>query len=78
MLKCASNLVHFICISVTIHCKMKLDLHKTIEVSTNRGKKYIELYVGDVTELPVHEKVDIVFVSAFPGLFELKLLLEKK
>ena len=52
---------------------MNLFLQKSITVSTNRGEKYIELHVGDITELPVCEKVDFLLVSAFKGLLNINM-----
>ncbi|XP_064629100.1 uncharacterized protein LOC135488421 isoform X2 [Lineus longissimus] len=39
----------------------------TIEVPTPNGHYKIQLLVGDITALPLQDKVDIIMVSAFPG-----------
>lgn len=46
---------------------MGLKVHNRIFVLTHEGEREIQLCVGDITHLPVEEKVDIIIVSSFPG-----------
>ena len=39
----------------------------TLLISGSDGVHEIQLCFGDITELPVKDKVDVVMVSAFPG-----------
>ena len=45
-----------------------LQVHSTIKLQTQDGLREIQLCFGDITKLPVEEKVDVIMVSAFPGL----------
>ncbi|XP_061166247.1 uncharacterized protein LOC133175136 [Saccostrea echinata] len=47
--------------------KQAITTQDSITVETSFGEHVIELCYGDITELPVEEKVDIVMVSAFIG-----------
>ncbi|XP_061168895.1 uncharacterized protein LOC133178163 [Saccostrea echinata] len=47
--------------------KPAITTQDSITVETSFGEHVIELCYGDITELPVEEKVDIVMVSAFIG-----------
>ena len=47
---------------------MPLILEETISVSTRLGTSLVQLYLGDITDLDMEDKVDIVFTSAFPGM----------
>jgi hypothetical protein len=44
-----------------------ITVQDTITVETSFGKHDIELCYGDITALPMEEKVDIIMVSAFIG-----------
>ena len=46
-----------------------LALIDTMCINTNNGTRFIELYLGDITDLSLEDKVDIIMVSSFPGLF---------
>ena len=46
---------------------MALVLKKKICLTTPQGVSEVQLLFGDITQLPVDEKVDAIFVSAFPG-----------
>ena len=46
---------------------MALVLKEKICLTTPQGVSEVQLLFGDITQLPVEEKVDTVFVSAFPG-----------
>ena len=39
----------------------------SVTVDTSFGSHVVELCYGDITQLPVEEKVDIIMVSAFLG-----------
>ncbi|XP_062583061.1 uncharacterized protein LOC134244823 [Saccostrea cucullata] len=45
--------------------KQAISIQDSITVETTFGEHVIELCYGDITELPVEEKMDIVMVSAF-------------
>ncbi|KAK3093652.1 hypothetical protein FSP39_018503 [Pinctada imbricata] len=45
----------------------KLETYDTIKLITELGEAEIQLCFGDITTLPVEEKMDILMVSAFPG-----------
>lgn len=42
-------------------------IQNSISVVTSFGEHVVELCYGDITKLPVEEKMDIVMVSAFIG-----------
>lgn len=42
-------------------------LQDSISVVTSFGEHVVELCYGDITKLPVEEKMDIIMVSAFIG-----------
>ena len=42
----------------------------SITVDTSFGSHVVELCYGDITQLPVEEKMDIIMVSAFIGRSE--------
>ena len=46
---------------------MALQTASRMYVMTSSGEKEIQLCVGDITALPVEEKVDVIMVSSFPG-----------
>ena len=46
---------------------MALVLKERICLTTPQGASEVQLLFGDITQLPVEEKVDAIFVSAFPG-----------
>ena len=48
---------------------MALVLKEKICLTTPQGVSEVQLLFGDVTLLPMTDKVDILFVSAFPGEF---------
>lgn len=48
-------------------CRMGLLLKDKIELSTPLGSQEIQLLIGDITKLPLEEKVDFIFISAFYG-----------
>ena len=48
---------------------MGLVMKEKICLMTPVGVSEVQLFFGDITQLPVKEKVDIIFVSAFPGEF---------
>ena len=50
---------------------MGLDVHDRIYVLTPEGEREIQLCVGDITHLPVEEKVDIILVSSFPSMIHI-------
>lgn len=47
--------------------EMSLITESRLYVWTPGGEREIQLCVGDITALPVEDKVDIVMVSAFPS-----------
>lgn len=47
--------------------RLTLDPEHVIELWTRNGSHKIELWSGDITLLPLDQKVDIIMVSAFPG-----------
>ena len=46
---------------------MSLIVENRIYVPTYNGEKEIQLCLGDITMLPVEDKVDVILVSALPG-----------
>lgn len=44
-----------------------ITIQETITVETSFGEHVIELCYGDITALPMEEKVDIIMVSVFLG-----------
>ncbi|KAK7480324.1 hypothetical protein BaRGS_00028371 [Batillaria attramentaria] len=46
---------------------MGLVLKEKILLKTPQGMSEIQLLFGDITQLPIEEKVDYIFTSAFPG-----------
>ncbi|XP_012942474.1 uncharacterized protein LOC101852264 [Aplysia californica] len=44
-----------------------LVLEDEIILSTRLGSSSVQLYLGDITDLSIENKVDIIFTSAFPG-----------
>lgn len=36
-------------------------------IATADGDREIQLCVGDITQLPPSDKVDVIFISAFPS-----------
>ena len=49
----------------------RLNVHDRIYVLTPEGEREIQLCVGDITQLPVEEKVDIILISAFPSMYKI-------
>ena len=52
---------------------MALKLVNSITITTQFGKSRIELLKGDITDLPLEDKVDIVMTSAFRGRFGIQV-----
>ncbi|KAK7104240.1 uncharacterized protein [Littorina saxatilis] len=46
---------------------MGLVLKDSMRLTTALGISEVQLLFGDITQLPIDEKVDFIFVSAFPG-----------
>ena len=44
-----------------------LKVESRIYVLTSNGEKEIQLCVGDITALPLEDKVDVIVISAFPS-----------
>lgn len=44
-----------------------LDFQDKIEFLVGGQSKYIELYYGDITCLPLDQKVDLLMISAYHG-----------
>ena len=44
-----------------------LIVHDTLSLTTDNGVSKIQLCIGDITELPKKDEVDVLVVSAFPG-----------
>jgi len=42
----------------------------SIEVYTSQGSKHIKLHVGDITTQPSTDKIDVLFISAYRGIYE--------
>jgi len=47
---------------------MPLQRVDTIEFDADSGSKTVELLYGDITELPMTEKADLLMLSAFHGM----------
>ena len=48
---------------------MSLSVADRLYVVTSHGESEIQLCVGDITALPLEDKVDVVMISAFPSEF---------
>ena len=46
---------------------MALQRKDRIKLSTPMGEREVQLWVGDITQLPLEDQVDIIFTSAFYG-----------
>ena len=46
---------------------MSLKVQSRMYVLTSNGEREIQLCVGDITALPVEDKVDVILISAFPS-----------
>lgn len=46
---------------------MDLVIHSKMYIATADGDREIQLCVGDITQLPPTDKVDVIFISAFPS-----------
>ena len=44
-----------------------LKVESRIYVLTSNGEREIQLCVGDITALPLEDKVDVILISAFPS-----------
>jgi hypothetical protein len=51
---------------------MGLVLKEKICVASPQGTSEVQLLFGDITKLPMEEKVDYLFTSAFPGKISLE------
>ena len=46
---------------------MSLIIDSRIYIATADGEREIQLCIGDITALPISDKADVIFVSAFPS-----------
>ena len=47
-----------------------LRVHSTLDIPTDDGLRQIQLLFGDITALPKSHQVDVLLISAFPGLIQ--------